>query len=78
MFYDGSPIMRISGERTWRRACMFRSAAQAAIFYTGRVTDDGILLKVEKHKSRTNLASGSRSERELTNENLPKHQRQES
>jgi hypothetical protein len=48
------------------------------VTHGGNATDDGIRLKIEKHQSRTNLAFGSGRERELTNEDLPEHQRQES
>ena len=48
------------------------------VTHGGNATDDGIRLKIEKHQSRTNLAFSARRERELTNEDLPEHQRQES
>ena len=48
------------------------------VTHGGNATDDGIRLKIEKHQSRTNLAFGARRERELTNEDLPEYQRQES
>ena len=35
--------------------------------------DDSILLEVEKHECRANLASGSRSEGKLTDENLAEY-----
>jgi len=35
--------------------------------------DDGIMVEVKKHERGTNLASGSRGERELTDENLAEH-----
>jgi len=39
----------------------------------GDPADDGILLEVEEHQSRTNFAGGTRCERKLTNENVPEH-----